>query len=70
MFTIEMLDLDWDDRENPDVVHTIPAPTSFLGEANMIAKSALDDTRRTPPNAYRIRDEAGDVVLRSWVRAL
>jgi hypothetical protein len=70
VFTIEMLMIDWDDRDNPSVVQRIPSYAPGLGEAVMFAKSILDDARRAPPNAYWIRDDDGKIVLRSWERSL
>jgi hypothetical protein len=66
MPTIELLDLDWHDRGNARVMRRIPAPS--IGEAVMLAKSLLDEITRAPPNAYQVRDEAGQVVARSWER--
>ena len=68
MPTIELLDVDWDDRDNARVVRSIPAPS--IGDAVMLAKSLLDDVTRTPPNAYQVKDETGQVVARSWARSL
>ena len=67
MPTIELLDIDWYDRENARVVRSIPA--SSIGDAVMLAKSLLDEVTRAPPNAYQVRDENGDVVARSWDRS-
>jgi hypothetical protein len=68
MPTIELLDIDWRDRENARVVRRIPAPS--VGDAVILAKSLLDDITRAPPNAYQVRDEIGEVVARSWDRSL
>jgi len=70
MFTVELLKVDWDHRDSPSVVGRIPSHSGRLGDANMIAKSLLDDTTQPSPNAYQIRDDAGDVVLRSWERSI
>jgi hypothetical protein len=66
MPTIELLDLDWHDRGNARVMRRIPAPS--IGEGVMLAKSLLDEITRAPANAYQVRDEAGQVVARSWER--
>jgi hypothetical protein len=69
MFTIEMLAVDWDDREHPTVIHRIPSEGT-LGDANMIAKSLLDDAKRGGLNGYQILDEHGEIAARSWERTL
>jgi hypothetical protein len=46
MFTIELLMVDWDDRDNPAVVGRVPSQATRLGDANMIAQSILGDTRQ------------------------
>ena len=66
MFTVEMLNIDWDDRDNPQVVQRIPLQVPRLGEATMIARWILDNIKSPPPNAYRIKDEGGKIVLHSW----
>jgi hypothetical protein len=68
VFTIELLDVDWDDRDNPSVLERVPLHVTRLGDAFMVAKSMLDDVKHPPPNAFQIRDEAGALVMRSWER--
>jgi hypothetical protein len=70
MFTIEMLMIDWDDRDAPEIVERIPFHAGRLGDAFMVAKALLDDAPHAGPNAFRIRDGEGEVVLRSWERRL
>ena len=70
MFTIEMLAINWVDREHTRVVQRVPSQAKYLSDANMVAKSLLDQAKGGAPNAYRILDENGVVVLRSWERAL
>jgi hypothetical protein len=66
VFTVEMLSIDWDHRDNPKVVQRVPLQVPRLGDANRIARWILDNIESPPPNAYCIRDEGGNVVLRSW----
>jgi len=71
MFTIELLAIDWLNREHATVVERVPSVAKYLGDANMVAKSLLDHAKKGgASNAYRILDENGVVVLRSWERAL
>jgi hypothetical protein len=71
MFTIELLAMNWLDREHAKVVQRVPSVAKHLDDANMVAKSLLDHAKKgDAPNAYRILDESGVVVLRSWERAL
>jgi hypothetical protein len=67
---IELLAVDWDDRDHPSVIQSIPSFARRLGDANMVARSLLEDAKRASPNAYRIKDEDGNIVLRSWERVL
>ena len=69
MFTIEMLAVDWSDRENPEVLHRIPSH-GRLGDAFVVAKSLLDDAKFDGPNGYQILDEDGTIVARSWERKI
>jgi hypothetical protein len=39
MFTIELLAINWDDRNKPAVVHRIPSHADRLGDAFVIAKT-------------------------------
>ncbi len=70
MFTIELLMVDWDHRDNPAVVSRIPSQATRLGDVNMVAQTLLADTALSPPNAYRIKDNDGTVVLRSWEKSI
>ncbi len=65
MFTIEMVDLDWDDRDRPKVVRTVDSPGPLVGNAVATA-TALLDRERIAYNAFQIRDAHGRVVFRSW----
>jgi hypothetical protein len=66
MFTIELLMVDWDDRDNPAVVGCVPSQATRLGDVNMVAQAILADTVLSPPNAYQIKDNDGTIVLKSW----
>jgi hypothetical protein len=70
MFTIEFLMVDWDDRDHPNVVSRIPSQATRLGDVYMVAQAILADTSLPPPNAYRIKDNGGAVVFRSWERSI
>jgi hypothetical protein len=70
MFTIEFLMVDWDDRDHPAVVGRIPTEAKRLGDVNMVAQAILADTVLAPPNAFRIKDDGGFIVLKSWERSI
>jgi hypothetical protein len=70
MFTIEMLNVEWDDRDNPDILQRMTCHTKRLGDANIVARSLLDGAEPNGPNAFRILDGNGSVVVRSWERKL
>ena len=65
MFTIEMVDLDWDDRDRPKVVRSVDSPGPLVGDAVAAAKSLLD-RERIAYNAFQIRDIHGRIVFQSW----
>jgi hypothetical protein len=68
-FTIELLSVDWDDRDNPTAVHRVPSHAARLADAFMVAKSLFEDGKHSA-NAYCIKDDDGKVVVRSWERSL
>ena len=70
MFTIELLSMDWDDRENPSVVHRIPSHAPRLADAVMVAKSLFEEAQQPSVNASWIKDDDGNVLVRSWDRSL
>ncbi len=74
MFTIELLIMRGMDRDNPAIVERIISERARLDDADRTAKSLLAKAslrfRDNPPDAYRILDRDGFVVLRSWERPL
>ncbi len=70
MFVIELLTVDWSDRDHPAVVQRVPSHAARLGDAFTVAKALLDDGKHDSVNAFRIRDGDGNVVVRSWERTL
>jgi hypothetical protein len=57
-------------RDRPDIVEKITSGCSRLIDADGVAKSLLKGVRdRHPqnlPDGYQLRDNDGNVVLRSW----
>ena len=74
MFTIELLLRHENDPYNPFVVDRVVSERTRLDDVDRTAKSLLAKGglrfRNNPPNAYRILDDKGAVVLRSWERPL
>jgi hypothetical protein len=61
------------DRDRPDIIETMASGCSRLIDADAIASSLFSTTRerhrQNPPDGYQIRNDDGDVVLRSWEKA-
>ena len=70
MFTIELLAINWDDRDNPAVVHRLPSHAERLGDAFTVAKALFEDGAHPAANACWIKDDEGTVVVRSWERTI
>jgi hypothetical protein len=70
MFTIELLPRHETDPYHLLVVDRVVSERTRLGDVDRTAKSVLAKGglrfRDNPPNAYRILDDKGSVVLRSW----
>jgi hypothetical protein len=58
------------DGDQPDIIEKMASGCSRLIDAKAIASSLFSSTRerhrQNPPDGYQIRNDNGDVVLRSW----
>jgi hypothetical protein len=74
MFTIELLIMRGMNSDNPAIVDRVVSERTRLDYAERTAKSLLAKAslrfRANPPDAYRILDHKGFVVLRSWEKPL
>jgi hypothetical protein len=56
--------------DHPEIVEKMSSGCSRLIDADATAKSLLDGVRgrhpQNPPDGYQLRDNNGNVVLRSW----
>lgn len=72
MFTIELLIVR--DREHLVIIDRITSLAADLADADRGAQSLLERAQRMRPqggpDGYRIVDDGGNVVLRSWERNL
>lgn len=70
MFTIEFVVVSEDRPDQPRVVERMVSPRLFPYDVEHRARLVLRKAKRQPsansPNGYRILDEEGRVIVRSW----
>jgi hypothetical protein len=72
VFAIELLIVR--NGTNPVIIDRATCASAALADAAKVAKTLLDRARRmrphNPPDGYRIVDDMGTVLLRSWEQQL